>query len=149
MAPPPSSSRENRRQPPQGDYLAWVHRVNDRWLVHQGLNTTTRDYLHYLQATDPARLQKVCRVAWALVGQGGLKEDPKPLFYGGLFSLATPEEAGQFLADHLFTLLASPAGDGKPFEALAKEFAISEATYRKAVEMRRRIAAARAQALCG
>jgi len=141
MASPSSSTppRENRRQPPQGDYLTWVHRVNDRWLVHQGLNATTRNYLDYLQTADPERLQKVCRVAWALVGQGGLRQDPKPLFYGGLFSLATPEEAQRFLSDHLFTLLASPAGHGRTFESLAGRFRISQETYDKAVQLRRQI----------
>ncbi len=35
--------------------------------------------------------------------------DPKPWFYSGLFSLATHDEARNFLADHLVTLAAVPA----------------------------------------
>lgn len=41
-------------------------------------------------------------------------EDPKPWFYSGLFSLATPEEAARFLATHRVTKAAIPSSAGNP-----------------------------------
>jgi len=56
-------------------------------------------------------LAAACRAARTLVEtRPDRGEDPKPLFYGGLFSHATPEEKERYLSGHLFTRLAAGAG---------------------------------------
>lgn len=124
------------RPPPPGGFVRWVERVNDRWIVHQGLNDSTRAYLEHLAKCDPARLEQVCHLAWKLVGMGKPGEDPKPLFYGGLFSLCTPEEEERYLANHLFTLLTNPARGDEAFTQLAAARNISQMTYARALRLR-------------
>jgi hypothetical protein len=102
-------------------YVAWANRVNGRWIVHHGLDQRARAYMNHLAKVDPERLERSCQFAHQLARQAA-HEDPKPWFYAGLFSLATAEEAKQFLANHWFILStiqsltaepcsATPAGD--------------------------------------
>jgi len=105
--------------------VKWVREVNSRWIVHDGLDAAAGDYLDHLAAVDPGRLERSCRMARAMVKQGAAGEDPKPRFYGGLFSLCTPEEAKRFLAGHLFLALLQPGVDESQAAML------SEATARK------------------
>jgi len=93
--------------------IAWVRRVNARWIVHGGLDESAGTYMDRLQDADPRRLALSCRIARALAGQAGPGEDPKPWFYAGLFSMANPAEVAEFLLGHrLFTtiLVGDPSG---------------------------------------
>jgi len=92
------------------DYMAWARRVNSRWIVHRDLNRNAGLYLDLLAQTDQPRLGSSCRNAHLMTDWCDPMEDPKPWFYSGLFSLATPAEAGTFLADHWLTRMvtASP-----------------------------------------
>ena len=94
------------------DYVAWVKRVNDRWIVHRDLNRNAGLYLDHLARTDQPRLVSSCRNAHLMTGWCDPMEDPKPWFYSGLFSLTTPEEAGTFIADHWLTRMVT-ASSGK------------------------------------
>lgn len=89
------------------DYVAWAYRVNRRWIVHRDLNRNAGLYLDHLTRTDQARLVASCRNAHLMTGWCDPMEDPKPWFYSGLFSLATPEEAATFLADHWLTRMVT------------------------------------------
>lgn len=95
--------------------IAWVRRVNARWIVHGGLDQSAGAYMDRLLDTDPRRLALSCRIARALAGQADAGEDPKPWFYAGLFSMANPAEVAEFLLGHrLFTtiLVGDPSGAG-------------------------------------
>ena len=95
-----------------GEDVAWVRRVNARWIVHGGLNDTAAAYMDRLGGTDPRRLALSCRIARALTGKAGAGEDPKAWFYAGLFSMAEPVEVAEYLLGHrLITtvLSADPA----------------------------------------
>jgi hypothetical protein len=85
-----------------------VKKVNQRWIVHHGLGNNGAAYLEHLALCDPKRLARSCQNAQQLVRSCGPTEDPKPWFYGGLFSLATAEEVKQFLAGHAFTAAVVP-----------------------------------------
>lgn len=78
----------------------WARKLNGRWIVHGGLRDAAAAYLDHLAATDPDRLARSCRQARRLVRCPGPEEDPKPWFYGGLFSLANASEAETFLSAH-------------------------------------------------
>ncbi len=139
--PSSPSSRDTKghthgRPPPTGGFINWAQRVNDRWIVHQGLNDSARAYMESLAGCDPARLERVCRLAWKLVGMGKPGEDPKPLFYGGLFSLCTPEEEERYLANHLFTLLTHPARGEEELTQLTAAKNIGPTTYERALRLR-------------
>lgn len=95
--------------PAPSDFIAWVRRVNNRWIVHEGLNQSANAYLDHLQATDPERLLESCHAAHQLTHRNEGSDDPKPKFYGALFSRATPEEAGRFLSEHWFVSSIIPA----------------------------------------
>jgi hypothetical protein len=87
----------------------WARRVNRGWFVHGGLDVTADAWLTHLEQTDPARFLASCEIARALSRGPDHTIDPKPWFYAGLFSLATPEEARHYLANHRFTAAAIPA----------------------------------------
>lgn len=89
-------------------YVAWANRLNARWIVHHGLDKRAKAYMDHLARVDPARLERSCRLAYRLARQAA-PEDPKPWFYAGLFSLATVEEAKEFLTNHWFTVSAIPS----------------------------------------
>lgn len=97
---------------PEGDagVEQWVRQVNARWLVHSDLRGSATAYLDHLEVTDPERLLDSCRIVRELMRRLGPAEDPKPRFYAGVFSLATPQEAQQYLHAHLFTLSLIPVG---------------------------------------
>ncbi len=83
-----------------GEDVAWVRRVNARWIVHGGLDESAGAYMDRLGGTDPRRLALSCRIARALTGKAGAGEDPKAWFYAGLFSMARPAEVAEFLLGH-------------------------------------------------
>lgn len=85
-----------------GDDIDWVRHVNGRWIVRESLREDAGAFLGYLASTDPARLRESCRRARLLTSAHPC-EDPKPWFYGGLFSVASPEETLRFLMGHDFT----------------------------------------------
>jgi hypothetical protein len=93
----------------QIDHVAWARRLNGRWIVHGQLNGTTAAYMDYLAETDPERLARSCRLAHHLVRTLRPAEDPKPWFYGGIFSLATATEAARFLDQHALIASVVPA----------------------------------------
>lgn len=85
------------------DYVAWVRNANARWIVHHDLGQSANAYLDYLAKHDQPRLVASCQNCYAMVWKRDEMEDPKPWFYGGLFSLATQEELNAFLANHWLT----------------------------------------------
>ncbi len=99
------------------DHVAWARRVNSRWIVHDDLARHAAAYLDHLEHSDPPRLERACRRARELAESCGVAEDPKPRFYGGLFSHATPKEKARFLRSHPFlqAVLASER-DSVPVE---------------------------------
>lgn len=97
---------------PESDIVAWVRKVNRRWIVHHELQDSAEAYLLHLALADPDRVIRSCERAQRLVRICGPANDPKPWFYAGLFSLATPGEAARFLKDHWFTAACIPALDG-------------------------------------
>jgi hypothetical protein len=97
------------------DHQAWVRRVNDRWIAHHGLKETAAAYLDHLAATDSDRLARACRCAHLMmVHAADPAEDPKPWFYGGLFSQATAAEAKRFLTGHPFLMALTTAPGSEP-----------------------------------
>lgn len=127
------------------DYVAWVRRANSRWIVHHDLSNHAEAYLAHLQQTDPARLRVSCQHAYQLAQERPAGEDPKPWFYGGLFSLATPLEVRKYLSNHwlLRMVLAHASGD------LAQNPAgqqISNSTLQKIKAVRQGVARMRALA---
>ncbi len=96
------------------DYTAWARRVNDVWLVRGDLDSDAAVYMDYLSGADPERLVRSCKRAWKLLSSRGRFDDPKPCFYGGLFSLATEEEAERYLAGHPFVAAVIPCMTGSP-----------------------------------
>jgi hypothetical protein len=99
MAAPASKSQ---------DPVTWVRTVNRRWLVHHGLKESAEAYLDHLELKDSSRLVASCARARQLVRKCCGTEDRKPWFYAGLFSLAAPDEASQFLEGHWFTAASVP-----------------------------------------
>lgn len=82
------------------DYVAWVKRANARWITHYNLSLNAEAYMTHLTQVDARRLLASCHNAYLMVWQRDQREDPKPWFYSGLFSLATNDEAREFLAEH-------------------------------------------------
>lgn len=89
-----------------------VRRINNRWIVHGGLRENANAFLDHLETVDPHRLATCCAVAMALVHRRHSVVDPKPRFYAGLFSLATPAEVHRYLAAHPLTRAISLLLDG-------------------------------------
>jgi hypothetical protein len=102
------------KEPASLDYVAWARGVNAEWIVHRGLNRKAADYIEHLAKVDPARLERSGRAAYLLTRKRDPADDPKPWFYGGLFSLATADEAKEFLASHSFTAALVPAARENP-----------------------------------
>ncbi len=122
-----------------GASVAWARKVNDAWLVHGRLDIAAAAYMDQLEKIDPVRLARSCQRARLLTGARGRFADPKPWFYGGLFSLATPSEAKRYLADHPFVAAVIPGMAGSPeHPELAKA---SEQTRKKIRRIREKIAA--------
>jgi hypothetical protein len=118
---------------PSREAVEWARRVNSRWLVHEGLDVTARDFMNHLAVVDPERLRKSCEMAQLMVSQSRGVEDPKPRFYGGLFSLATAKEAECFFADRLFIAALWPGGDFVPHEGLGPETVQKMAALREEI----------------
>jgi hypothetical protein len=85
------------------DYAAWVKRANARWITHYSLSLDAEAYMNHLTQVDARRLLASSHNAYLMVWQHDQREDPKPWFYSGLFSLATEDEARKFLAEHWLT----------------------------------------------
>lgn len=109
------------------DHVAWVRRVNARWIVHHGLDENAQAYLDHLAKVDPQRLKRSCRNAHLMVEQKDGMDDPKPWFYAGLFSLATNEEVNRFLAEHWLTKIVTGTDD----QTAIQPGAVSEDTLKK------------------
>lgn len=123
---------------PQLDTVAWVREVNNRWIVHHGLEKRAEAYLEHMEATDPARLATACERAARLLRACEPTEDPKPWFYAGLFSVSTVEEAEVYLDGHWFTAECVPSLTGlskrcAPPEGIGPETEAKIARVRKAV----------------
>lgn len=91
------------------DPIAWARAINPVWKVRHGLEQVAEAWMDHLQATDPVRLRICCEIAALLARGPGYGADPKPWFYGGLFSLATRDEGQRFLANHRLTSAIIPA----------------------------------------
>jgi hypothetical protein len=115
-------------------YVDWANRVNARWIVRHGLDHRAKAYIAHLGRVDPDRLERSCRLAYHLTRQAG-REDPKPWFYAGLFSLVTVDEAKEFLANHWFTLSTIPSLSGEVSPATAAE-AVGQAAHDKIERIR-------------
>ena len=113
--------------------LIKVQRVNQSWIVHGHLRDTATAWIQHLRTTDPERQEKSCWLALFLTRyKKSVLRDPKPLFYAGLFSFATPEEVEWFLAEHPMTraITLLGLGDDTGLEDLgeqARELAIGVA----------------------
>jgi hypothetical protein len=108
--------------------VAWAWRVNGRWIVHGGLGEMAGTFLARLEREDPARLAQACSNARHLVRQAAPGEDPKPWFYGGLFSVATPAELAEYLSRHwLLRTVLSEAQAGEAVDTHDGE--VSESTW--------------------
>jgi hypothetical protein len=85
-----------------------------------------------------------CAALAAALSRGpGYGGDPKPWFYGGLFSEATADEARKFAAPYLLTSAVIPATAGTP-ELEAWFTGQSEAVRNLVTKIRAEIAASRA-----
>lgn len=112
------------RQP--GQMESWIRRVNDRWLVHSGLNVQARAYLDHLAATDPMRLARTCRIVHQLMALHDPCADPKPWFYGGLFCLANATEVNLYLDKHRFTRMLHPGTREETMLSEARDLELAE-----------------------
>lgn len=83
--------------------LSKVRRINNRWIVRGHLRENTNAYLDHLEKVDPLRLEKSCELALELTQRKQPVRDPKPLFYAGLFAMATREEISCYLGEHALT----------------------------------------------
>jgi hypothetical protein len=117
------------------DACGWARKVNARWIVQAGLDRDAEDYMQHLEASDPSRLERSCQNARWLASLRKPAEDPKPWFYAGLFSLATPEEVQRFVGRHWLTCSAVsavplPSPVGNPLAAIETLQRIREALSR-------------------
>ncbi len=124
------------------DYVTWVRRANSRWIAHHGLSSNAAAYLDHLERHDPERLSRSCHHAYRLAQERTAGDDPKPWFYAGVFSLATPMEIRRYLSKHwlLRMVLAGSPAD------LAQNPAgqeVSRATLRKIMTVRAAVARVR------
>lgn len=83
--------------------VAKVRRINGRWIVRGHLRENATAYMDYLEKVDPLRLEKSCDLAMELVQRKQQIRDPKPLFYAGLFSMASKDEIALYLGEHAMT----------------------------------------------
>ena len=83
------------KHPTDHSPVDWVKRVNRAWIVRGHLNVQAESWLEHLAALDDGRLRQSCENARAMCDLRDSLDDPKPWFYAGLFSLATPAEARQ------------------------------------------------------
>ncbi|WP_265596187.1 hypothetical protein [Verrucomicrobium sp. BvORR106] len=118
---------------------AWIRRVNDRWLVRSGLNHHARAYMDRLVVADPRRLARSCEIVHRLMKLHDPESDPKPWFYGGLFSLATPEEESQYLDGHRFTRMLLPSTPEGRVRAEAEDLELAPEVLRRVQNIRSQI----------
>ena len=85
-----------------------ARKINQTWMTKGKLALHTEQYLDHLATVRPEDLAKSCREAIAAArAESHAQRDPKPLFYGTLFSRASKQERDEFLRDHFFTRLLS------------------------------------------
>lgn len=89
--------------------IDWAKRVNRAWIVRSHLDDQAEAWLEHLASLDDGRLRQSCEIARAMCDRRNSLDDPKPWFYAGLFSLATPAEARNFLASHRVTKALVPS----------------------------------------
>lgn len=78
--------------------------INRTWITRGEIADNAEAYLVHLAKSRPSVLEKVCDRAYSAARAASAKQvDPKPEFYAGLFSEATPEERSTFLKDHPYT----------------------------------------------
>ncbi|HSJ02459.1 MAG TPA: hypothetical protein VK956_08405 [Verrucomicrobium sp.] len=118
---------------------AWMRKVNDRWLVHSGLNFDTQAYLDHLAATDAARLRRTCAIVQQLMTLHDPLEDPKPPFYGGTFSLASKVEETIYLTGHRFTRLLLPSTSEETLALEAEDLELAPEVRKRIGEIRGQI----------
>lgn len=122
--------------------IAAVRRINDTWIVRGRLRESTNSFLQHLEETDPHRLIRSCVLALEMVHHREPGQDPKPVFYAGIFGLATPAEARRYLSGHCLThsVWAKLHGQPDPSAGLAAETrTLSVAVAEKLDAVRRRL----------
>lgn len=87
----------------------WARRVNRSWIVRDGLADHAEAWLDHLAGLQDGRAEIVSKAALRMCDLRSPLDDPKPWFYAGLFSLATPEEARRFLGGHRVTKATVPS----------------------------------------
>ncbi len=87
----------------------WARRVNRAWIVHGGLADHAEQWLNHLAELNDGREESVCLAAMKMCDRRNPMDDPKPWFYAGLFSLAAPDEAKQYLSTHRVTKATVPS----------------------------------------
>lgn len=84
--------------------IEYARRINRTWFVRGGLAEDTQHYLAMLERERPEVLARVCdravKAAYAASEEG---LDPKPGFYGSIFSEASEDEKEEFLKNHPWT----------------------------------------------
>ena len=116
------------------DHVQWARRLNGRWIVNNKLNDSAAAWMEHVGEADPERLARSCQLAHVLVHTLDPAEDPKPWFYGALFSLATPWEAGKFLAGHPLLASVVPALQSGGLPATLES--VNDTTRRKILRLR-------------
>ncbi|WP_009963419.1 hypothetical protein [Verrucomicrobium spinosum] len=127
------------RQSSADQVETWIRRVNDRWLVHSGLNHHARAYMDRLAVQDPQRLARSCEIVHRLMKAHDPDSDPKPWFYGGLFSLVTPEEESQYLEGHRFTRMLLPSTPEARVRGEAEDLELAPEVLRRVQNIRSQI----------
>jgi len=91
------------------DLVAWAKRVNRSWIVRSHLGEHAESWMDRLGKADDGRLEKSCEIARSMCSMRDRSIDPKPWFYAGLFSMATKDEAREFLDSHRITRSLVPS----------------------------------------
>lgn len=126
------------------DPIPWARKINARWEVHCGLREAAAAWMDYLTENDAPRLLQCTSMAAELSRGPGYGGDPKPWFYGGLFSGATADEARRFVSPHPLTHAVIPATAASP-EAEAWFAEQSEKVRELVTRVRNEITARREQ----
>lgn len=91
------------------DPVEWARRVNRSWIVRSQLGEHAESWINRLRDEDDGRLRRSCEIARSMCLMRDRTTDPKPWFYSGLFSMATTQEAREFLGTHRITKSLVPS----------------------------------------